>query len=76
LFKASYGRYYVYPYIANWSGRGQRAGLYTYWWNGSDWELIDSFQGSDVHYGPDINNPYYDSSRSPRAELAANFSLG
>jgi hypothetical protein len=79
LFKASYGRYYVYPYIANWEWPGVNApDFYTYWWNGSDWELIDVLSGAATFtMDPNIKNPYYDQfSVGLERELAANFSLG
>jgi hypothetical protein len=79
LFKASFGRYYVYPYIANWEWPGVNCpDFYTYWWNGSDWELVDVLSG-DLTFtmDPNIKNPYYDQlSVGLERELAANFSLG
>ncbi len=79
LLKASYGRYYIYPYIANWEWPGPNAPtFYTYWWNGSDWELIDELPGEQGYtMDPEIKNPYYDQfSVGLTRELAANVSLG
>jgi len=79
LLKASYGRYFVYPYIANWEWPGPNApDLSTYWWNGSEWDLqyvLPAEAGYTMD--PEIKNPYYDQfSVGLERELAANLSLG
>lgn len=78
LFKASYGRYYVYPYIANWEWPGPNAPPFnTYWWDGAQWILID-VTPTEAGYtmDPNIKNPYYDQfSVGLERELSDNFSL-
>ena len=79
LLKASFGRYYVYPYIANWEWPGPNAPtFYTYWWNGEDWELVYELPGEAGYaMDPEIKNPYYDQfSLGLTRELAANLSMG
>jgi hypothetical protein len=78
LLKASYGRYYVYPYIANWEWPGPNAPtFYIYWWNGEDWEYVYEIPGEAGYtMDPEIKNPYYDQfSVGLTRELAANLSL-
>jgi outer membrane receptor protein involved in Fe transport len=80
LFKASYGRYYVYPYIANWEWPGVNAPTkytYLYNWDILDWELVDVLPGTaQFTMDPNIKNPYYDQfSVGLERELAANFSI-
>jgi len=79
VLKASYGRYYLYPYMANWEWPGPNAPtFYTYWWNGEDWEYVNEIPGeAGYNMDPKIKNPYYDQfSVGLTRELAANLSLG
>lgn len=78
LFKASYGRYYVYPYIANWEWPGPNApDKYIYWWDGSSWQLwyvLPTEAGYTMD--PHIKNPYYDQfSLGLERQLGANLSI-
>ncbi|MGQ9471477.1 MAG: TonB-dependent receptor [Candidatus Aminicenantales bacterium] len=78
LFKASYGRYYVYPYIANWEWPGPNApDKYIYWWDGSSWQLwyvLPTEAGYTMD--PHIKNPYYDQfSLGLERQLGTNLSL-
>jgi outer membrane receptor protein involved in Fe transport len=79
LLKASYGRYYVYPYIANWEWPGPNAPpKYFYAWDGTQWVLqyvLPTEAGFTMD--PKIKNPYYDQfSVGLERELMANFSVG
>jgi len=79
LLKASYGRYYNYPYIANWEWPGPNVSdMYAYWWNGSAWELWLTIPG-EMGYRVDENlkNPYADQiSIGLERELLPDFSFG
>jgi len=79
LLKASYGRYYNYPYIANWEWPGPNVpDLYCYWWNESAWELWLTIPG-EMGYRVDENlkNPYADQiSIGLERELLPDFSIG
>ena len=79
LFKATYGRYYVYPYIANWEYPGVNAPpKYTYMWNGTGWDLLEVLPTeAGFTMDPKIKDPYYDQfSLGIEREIAANLSLG
>jgi len=79
LFKASYGRYYVYPYIANWEWPGVNAPpKYIYWWNGADWELVDVVPTeAGFTMDPKIKHPHYDQfSIGIEREILPNLSVG
>ena len=66
LFKATYGRYYIYPYIANWEYPGINAPTkYTYRWNGTGWDLINALPTeAGFTMDPKIKDPDYDQFRS------------
>lgn len=78
LFKASYGRYYVYPYIANWEWPGPNApDKYIYYWDGKQY-VLSYILPTEAGYtmDPKIKNPYYDQfSAGLEREVMANFSL-
>ncbi|MDH7513704.1 MAG: TonB-dependent receptor [Clostridiales bacterium] len=78
LFKASYGRYHVYPYIANWEWPGPNApDKSIYYWDGKKWVLwyvLPTEAGYTMD--PNIKNPYYDQfSVGLERELANNLAL-
>jgi len=79
LFKASYGRYYVYAYMANWEWPGVNAPpLYIYTWNGADWELVDVVP-TEARFtmDPKIKHPYTDQfSIGIEREILPNLSVG
>jgi len=79
LLRASFGRYYNYPYIGNWESPGPNApDLYAYWWNGTEWELWLEIPG-EMGYtvDPEIKNPYADQfSVGLERELFSKFSVG
>jgi len=62
LLKASYGRYYVPPYIANWEWPGPNVPDYkSYYWDGTQWVLWRIIPG-EMGYSvdPELKNPYAD----------------
>ena len=62
LFKASYGRYYAYAYMANWEWPGVNAPTkYVYVWNGADWDLVDTVPTeAGFTMDPKNKHPYTD----------------
>ena len=77
LLKGSAGRYYVYPYIANWEWPGPNVSdYYGYWWTGTEWELFFYLPGDQGYTNdPNIKNPYVDQfSVGLERELFPNFS--
>ena len=79
LLKAAYGRYFNYPYIANWEWPGPNVPDYTgYIWNGTGWDFMYTIPG-EMGYRMDENlkNPYADQvSVGLERELFADFSIG
>ncbi|TRZ84477.1 TonB-dependent receptor, partial [bacterium] len=79
LLRATYGRYYNYPYAANWDWPGPNVTDYTgYIWNGTGWDVMFTIPG-EMGYRVDKNlkNPYADQiSVGLERELFADFSIG
>ncbi len=79
LFKASYGRYYNYPYIANWEWPGPNVSDFIiYYWDGAQWVHWMTIPG-EMGYRVDENlkNPYADQiSAGIERELLPDFSVG
>jgi len=79
LLKASYGRYYVPPYIANWESPGPNVPDYkSYYWDGTQWVLWRIIPG-EMGYSvdPELKNPYADQfSIGLEREILPDFSLG
>jgi hypothetical protein len=79
LLKASYGRYFNYPYIANWEWPGPNVPDYTgYIWNGTGWDVMFTIPG-EMGYRVDENlkNPYADQiSVGLERQISADFSIG
>jgi len=79
LLKASFGRYFTYPYIANWEWPGPNMSDYIgYWWNGTDWEWMYTVEGGEGYRVDEkLKNPRTDQfSVGLERELFANFSFG
>jgi len=79
LLKGSYGRYYTYPYIANFEWPGPNVPDWiAYYWTGSDWELWYTIPGEQGYtVDPNMKNPYVDQfSVGLDRELFPNFSAG
>jgi len=79
LFRAAYGRYFNYPYTANWEWPGPNVTDYiSSIWNGTGWEVMFTIPG-EMGYRVDENfkNPYADQiSFGLERELFADFSIG
>jgi hypothetical protein len=79
LFKASYGRYFNYPYTANWEWPGPNVTDKTASsWNGTGWDIMFTIPG-EMGYRVDENlkNPYADQiSFGLERELFADSSIG
>jgi len=79
LFKASFGRYYTYPYIANWEWPGPNVSDFTgYIWNGTDWEFMYTVEGEEGYrVEENLKNPRVDQiSVGIERELFPDFSAG
>jgi len=79
LLKASGGRYYTYPYIANWEWPGPNVSDYIgYWWNGTEWEFMYAIEGEEGYrVDENLKNPYADQlSIGLERELFPDFSVG
>ena len=79
LFRAAYGRYFNYPYTANWEWPGPNVTDYTgSIWNGTGWDVMFTVPG-EMGYRVDENfkNPYADQiSFGLEREFFADFSIG
>jgi hypothetical protein len=79
LLKASYGRYFTYPYINlfEWPGPNN-TDWFAYWWDGSEWILYDYLPGEQGYtVDPSLKNPYSDQfSVGIERELIADLSIG
>jgi len=79
LFKASYGRYYDYPYTANWDWPGPNVtDKIASKWNGTEWVVMYTIPG-EMGYRVDENlkNPYADQfSVGLERQLSTDFSVG
>jgi hypothetical protein len=79
LLKASAGRYYTYPYIANWEWPGPNVSDYIgYWWNGTEWEFMYAIEGEEGYrLDENLKNPSADQfSAGLERELFPDFSVG
>lgn len=79
LLKASFGRYYTYPYIANWEWPGPNmSDLIGYWWDGTDWEWMYTIEGEEGYrVDENLKNPRTDQfSIGLERELFPDFSVG
>ena len=79
LLKATYGRYFNYPYIGNWEWPGPNVPDYTgFIWNVTGWDFMFTIP-AEMGYRVDKNlkNPYADQvSVGFERELFADFSIG
>ncbi|MBN1223089.1 MAG: TonB-dependent receptor [Candidatus Aminicenantes bacterium] len=78
LLKGSAGRYYTYPYIANWEWPGPNVPDWiAYYWIGTDWELWYEIPGKQGYIvDPDLKNPYVDQiSVGLQREVFPNFAV-
>jgi hypothetical protein len=79
LLKASYGRYYVPPYIANWESPGPNVPDFkSYYWDGMQWVLWSIIPG-EMGYSvdPGLKNPWADQfSVGLERVISPGFSLG
>lgn len=79
LLKASYGRYFNYPYIANWEWPGPNVPDYVgYYWDGTEWVHWYTVPGEmGYRVNEDLRNPYADQfSVGLERELFPDFSFG
>jgi len=79
LLKASYGRYYVPPYAANWESPGPNVPDYkSYYWNGTQWVLWHIIPGEmGYSVNPSLKNPCTDQfSIGLEREILPDFSSG
>ncbi len=79
LLKASFGRYYTYPYIANWEWPGPNMSDWVaYWWNGTEWEWSYTIEGEEGYrVDENLKNPRTDQfSVGLERELFPDFSVG
>lgn len=79
VLKASFGRYYTYPYIANWEWPGPNMSDYIgYWWDGTDWEWMYTIEGAEGYrVDENLKNPRTDQfSVGLERELFPDFSVG
>lgn len=79
LLKASFGRYFTYPYIANWEWPGPNMSDWVgYWWNGTEWEWMYTIEGEEGYrVDENLKNPRTDQlSIGLERELFPDFSVG
>lgn len=79
LLKASFGRYYTYPYIANWEWPGPNMSDWIgYFWNGTEWEWWITIEGEEGYrVDENLKNPRTDQfSVGLERELFPDFSVG
>jgi outer membrane receptor protein involved in Fe transport len=79
LLKASFGRYYTYPYIANWEWPGPNMSDWVaYYWTGTEWEWWYTIEGGQGYrVDENLKNPRTDQfSIGLERELFPDFSVG
>lgn len=78
LFKASLGRYRIYPYIANWDFPGPNVPDWNMWfWLDNEWKLANSIPGEQGYsVNPQLMHPYADQIfLGLEREVFSNFSI-